>query len=162
MTGACLRLGPGNNRSRTVFVVSEDLELRHVPCPRTLSPPTYVGPSHVCENDFNHEAKRKRREEEGEKESTRHIVLQVGFVVVCSELHRTDSRWTPNARTSPTDITLNNKLWSDWEKNTEEITTAELWTLARQQGKPFRRSLARNTRSGFTRRKLLLMFWRPK
>ena len=57
-----------NNRSRTVFVVSENLELRHAPCPRTLSPPTYVGPSHVCENDFSHEAKRKRREEEGEKE----------------------------------------------------------------------------------------------
>ena len=137
-----------NNRSRTVFVVSENLELRHAPCPRTLSPPTYVGPSHVCENDFSHEAKRKRREEEGEKESTRHVVLEVGFVVVCSELHRTDSRWTPNTGTSPTDIILNNKLWSDGDKNTQEITTAELWTLASKQGKPFRRSLARNTRSG--------------
>ena len=81
-----------NVRPRTAFVVSKDLELRHVPYPRTLSPPPYVGPSHVCENDFNHEAKRKRGEEGGEKESTRHVVLQVSFVVICSELHRTDSR----------------------------------------------------------------------
>ena len=30
----------------------------------------------------------------------------------------------------------------------KKITTAELWTLASKQGKSFRRSLARNTRSG--------------
>ena len=144
--------------NRTVFIVSKNLELRHLPCPRTLSAPTYVGPSRVCENDFNHEAKRKRRQADGEKESTQHVVLQLSFVVVCSELHRTDSRWTPNTGTSPTDIILNNKLWPDEDKNTQEM----LWTLASKQGKPFRRSLARNTRSGFARRKLLFMFWRPQ
>ena len=52
----------------------------------------------------------KRAKETERTKKNRQVVLQVSFVVVCSELHRTDSRRTQNTGTSPTDITVSNKL----------------------------------------------------
>ena len=90
--------------------------------------------------------KKDQQQGDREKKSTRHVVFQVSFVVVCGELYRTDLRWTQNTRTSPPDITLSNKLWSDGDRNTSKTVTAQSQKLASYEGKPFRKSFARDTR----------------
>ena len=95
----------------------------------------------------------ERKEKQAERRKTLDKLCSKSTLLLyafCNELHSTDSRWTQNTGTSPSDITLNYNLWSDRDKNATKITAAELCTQERQQGKKgkhFRRSLAGVTRS---------------
>ena len=80
------------------------------------------------------------------KETKRRKALDVLCSWTALLLSRTDSRWTQNTGTSPPDITLNNKLWSDGDRNTPKISTAQLQKLTSYEGKPFKRSFAKDTR----------------
>ena len=71
--------------------------------------------SFSSQNWFKNE-KRGRQEEE-EKKNIPQLVFRVSFAVVCCVLYGTNSRGTPNTRTSSTDITLGNSLWSDGNAN---------------------------------------------
>ena len=71
--------------------------------------------SFSSQNWFKNE-KRERQEEEQNK-NTPQLVFRFSFAVVCCVLYGTNSRGTPNTRTSPTDITLGNSLWSDGNAN---------------------------------------------
>ena len=44
------------------------------------------------------------------KKNTPQLVFRFSLAVVCCVLYGTNSRGTPNTRTSPTDITLSNSL----------------------------------------------------
>ena len=69
------------------------------------------------------------RQEEEQKKNTPQLVFRVSFAVVFWVLYRSNSRGTPNTRTSSTDVTFRNILWSDGNADSSE-SSAELWEKA--------------------------------
>ena len=86
--------------------------------------------SFSSQNWFKNE-KRGRKEEE-EKKNIPQLVFRFSFAVVCCVLYGTNSRGTPNTRTSSTDVTFRNIMRSDGDADSSE-SSAELWEKARNE-----------------------------